>query len=339
MKSQKLLILTITVSLLLLFAAFLALFGSVVKGQVVDAESGKPIPGAVVTIGNTSVFADEDGNFSRWIPPFTAGAVMANHPCYDSFVKYLQGFDLSKKVTISLNPSTYESMLSLCREQLNKSTNYTAKTTVISYEYFEDNTPPIAHQNETVYVVTPEARLFGQLYSNTKEGVLSGSTTTIVVDSDPTKPSKIVYKSDGTIPQIYFKKDSGEWITFKASQDLDFTVPITEKDTRALLDPLLSYGKTSEFKLLTDLGTTPDGEQLVGCETSWGKESPLIGKTVTFLFLKSGIWYDIVFSDTGENPASKPATYHFSMPDYGDNVGIEIPEEAESKTLDEYIGE
>lgn len=320
--------------LLLLFLVFL-IFGSTVSGVVVSSDKGEPIPFAAVSVDGVSTLCNENGEFTRWVSPFSKRIITADHPCFDRFSSYLTGFDLSKPIEIKLNNSSFETMIAVCQEQLYAKTHYVLKNSTISYSHFEDS-DSIAKKIETAFVVTPEAQLFSQDSSNSFDGPLDSGHTTIVVGSDPENIGSMLYKNH--VPQVYYKGDTTDWITFKSSEDLDFEVAILgNSNPKRFLEPLYSYGNTTQYEqvLLTD-SKNPD-DLLVGVKTSWDPEGPLKGKSVLFLFSKTGEWYDIVFEDTGENPISEQGKYHFTCIDYGNHVDIEIPADAKKMTPRELV--
>lgn len=335
MIERKWIILTVvTLFALATFAYFL--LGDTISGIVVATENGEPVPFASITIGNVTTQCNSKGEFSRWLPPFT-GRIMANHPFFDRFVKRLEGYDMNESLVFQLNPSSYETIVTLCQEQLNYSSHFVAKSTAYSYEYPEDGNP-VAHKNETVFIITPEAQLYCQDASNTRDGNISLGPRTIVVGSDPKELGKIRISRKHQVPQVYYRGDRTDWITFSSSDDLDFEIAIRgTKDPKKLLEPLHSYGETTDFEIVPNPGKSFTGKELVGCKTFWGPKTALLGKSVTFLFTTDGWWYDIIFEDTGENPVSPPGKYHFSCLDEGSHIKIDIPQDAISMTPRELL--
>ncbi len=323
----------IIIILVVLSVLLFLLFGKSVSGMVLSANGDEPIPFASVTINGVTTLCDENGQFERWLPPLTQKLIIVNHPCFDRFTKYLDGFDLNKDIEVRLNNSTFESMLTLCQEQLHLKTHFITKASSITYSHPESDAP-VAHKLETLFIITPEAQLFCQDASNTKDGDLDVGHRTIVVGSDPGNLGKISYESG--IPQIYYRHDSNDWITFSSSEDLDFeVVMLGSKNPKNILEPLYSYGNTTTFELLKPLVSTNGNGKILGCRTSWDPKGPLMGKSISFYFLQTGEWYDIVFEDTGENPISKQGKYHFSCLETGSHINIAIPENAENTTLKE----
>jgi len=317
----------IVVAIFVLSGFIYYLLGSNITGVVISSDSGEPIPYASIIIGNTTTQCNSEGEFSRWLPPFT-GVITADHPFFDRFVKRLKGFNLNESMLVQINPSSYETIVALCQEQLNYISNFVAKTTTYSYEYPE-NYDPIAHKNETVYIITPEAQLYSQETSNTKDGDLTIGPRTIVVGSDPKELGKIRISQKNKVPQVYYKGEKTDWITFSSSEDVNFEIAIAgTKDPKDLLEILHSYGETTDFEILHDPGTSFTGKELVACKTFWGPKTALLGKSVSFYFTTNGCWYDIVFEDTGENPVSPPGKYHFSCLDQGEHINVELPIDA-----------
>ncbi len=320
--------------LLALFLVFLV-FGSSVSGVVVSSGKGEPVPFASVSIDGVSTLCNESGEFQRWVSPFSRKVITADHPCFDRFSSYLTGFDLSKPVEIKLNHSSFESMIAVCQEQLYSKTHYVLKNSTISYSHFDDS-DSVANKIETVFVVTPEAQLFSQDSSNTMDGPLDSGHNTIVIGADPENIGSMLYKDH--VPQVYYKGDTTDWITFKSSEDLDFEVAILgNANPKRFLEPLYSYGNTTEYEQVLVRNPKNPDELLIGVRTSWDPEGPLMGKSVMFLFTKTGVWYDIVFKDTGENPISEQGEYHFTCIDSGDHVDIKIPTDAKEMTPRELV--
>lgn len=321
--------------ILLLLLLVLLVFGTTVHGVVITADDGEPIPFAAISVDGVSTLCNEKGEFSRWISPFSRKVIAVNHPCFDRFTNYLTGYDLSKEIQIKLNDSSFESLITQCQEQLRAKTHYILKNSTITYAHLE-NDEGIANKVETAFVITPEAQLFCQDSSNSNDGALDSGHTTIIVGGDTENIGSMLYK--GAVPHVFYKGDTTDWITFKASEDMDFEVAILgSSNPLRFLEVLYSYGNTSySSQILTPDPRNPD-EYLVGLKTTWESDGPLMGKSVDFLFTKTGEWYDIIFEDTGENPISEQGKYHFTCVDYGDHIEVKIPDDAKKMTPRELV--
>jgi len=331
---QTLVIVLVVVLVLVLGSIYFLFGGKWIEGKVTDT-TGNPIPYASITIANVTQKCDKEGNFRVWISPDKPTGIMASHQCFKPFEKLLKDVDLSKPITIQLQNNGYDDMLVTCRSYLSGLTNFALKLERTVYEDLDkdnkDTTLYRSDRGESLYLTCNGANYYADQYSNNVDGIIS-KRETIVVGSDPAKPGKIVIPTTGVPPMVYYKDlKMKNWIYFRSIDEPLFEIPLPEPNAKLSMETLFSYGGTSRFEFIPDAGMAADGKSLTGCKVGWSPESGLRGKMVTFLFRESGPWYKIAFEDNGENPASTPALFSYTLLTDHDNFTIEIPKDATPK--------
>ncbi|NLI40172.1 MAG: carboxypeptidase regulatory-like domain-containing protein [Caldisericales bacterium] len=326
--------------LVLGFGTYTAFAGFWVEGLITDSGSGKPIEGSIVTIAGISTKTDSQGKFARWMAPFpyTPSYIFVENSLYQPFLKYLDGVDLSKPVEIKLDPETYEGHLVKARDTLSKLKGFVLKTTSAFYEKDKKTGKVTINKGEAIYGLAENTRYFVQIYSNNIKGELSRSET-IIENSDHSLLDTISATKSGKSPVIYYVDDQiKDWIKFNLIDDPLFQIPMPEVNPRKMLEPLMSFGNTKTIVPMMDAGKSADGEKLTGATLSWDPKSILAGKTIQIKYRPNGLWYEIIFVDTGENPASKPGKYTFTLLSYDQFTNIKKPANAREITPSELIG-
>ncbi len=315
------------VAFVALGGVYTAFAGHWVLGKVLDISTKRGIPFAFVRIGGVWTQTDGTGNFARWLSP-NAQLIVAEHPCYTPFSKFLQDVDLSAPIEITMRPVAYEDVLVQCRAFLQRQTSFVLKTESHLYEFDKDGKAIIENVGESLYVMTDWARLYLEQYSNSKNGVVSKQEA-IVTGADPKRFDKVAPKDTSNPPIIYYKDTQNkDWKFFSLLDRTEFVIPTPQPNPKSVLEPLFTYGQTTEFELIPDAGKTADGAPLVGCKMYWKKDSILVGKSIQYKFKRNGDWYEITFNDTGENPASKPGNYTFTLLDIDPNIRVDVPKDA-----------
>ncbi|HPM44541.1 MAG TPA: carboxypeptidase-like regulatory domain-containing protein [Caldisericia bacterium] len=322
------------------FGAYTAFAGFWIEGLITDSSSGKPVEGSIVTIAGVSTTTDNQGKFTRWLAPFpsTPNYIFVEHSLYQPFLKYFDGVDFSKPIEIKLDPETYEGHLVKARDVINRLNGFVLETTSTFYEKDKKTGKVTINKGEAIYGLTENTRYFVQIYSNNIKGELSKSET-IIEGSDHSLLDTISATKSGISPVVCYVDDQiKDWIKFKLIDDPVFQIPMPEVNPRKMLEPLMSFGNTKIMTPIADAGKSADGEKLIGATLSWDPKSILVGKTVQIKYRPNGLWYEIVFIDTGENPASKPGKYTFTLLSYDQFTSIKKPANAKEITPSELIG-
>lgn len=311
---------------------YTAIAGRKITGTVVDSVTKKPIPFSYVRIENVYTQTDSQGNFERWLPPspITPKLLVVLHPCYDPFTRNIENLNLDEPIKIELNNLDYTKMVNEFRVQMDKLQNFALETSTYNFSREKDDSIYM-FKRDTSYVVANNIRYFAQQGSNNKTGA-TPMMEAFFVDTDHGNLDKFLKPARDVFPNVYYKdfgKDS--FIEFQLSEMPQFKPPVFEVNPKKVVEPLVTYGNSSAFKLINDAGIAEDGAQLVGCEVSWDQNGPLRGKFVEFRFRVDGSIYQIIFRDNGANPSTVPGLYKFTIPYIHNNIDISLPEKAEKK--------
>lgn len=325
-------IILIVLLCLTLGGTYTAIAGRKIKGTVVDSVSKKPVPFSFVRIENVYTQTDSQGNFERWLPPtpVTPKTLVVLHPCFDPYTRNIADLNLDEPITVELNNLDYSTMTNEFRVQMDKFQDFALKATTFNFTRNKDNSIYM-FKRDTLYTVSGNVRYFAQQGSNNQSGA-TPMMEAYFVDTDHNNLDKFLKPARNVFPTVYYKDFGQEnFIEFKLSEVPQFKPPVFEVNPKKMVEPLVTYGNSSSFRLLEDAGISEDGAQLVGCEVSWDQNGPLRGKLAQFRFRLDGTVYQIIFRDNGSNPASVPGLYKFTIPYVNKPIGLKLPEKAEKK--------
>ena len=318
--------LLIVILVISLGGVYTAVAGRKIHGTVVDAVTKKPIPNCFVRIENAYTKTDSKGNFERWLPPtpMTPDRLIIVHPCFDPYVRNIQDLNIDEPIIAELNNLDYSKLLSEFRVQLNGFEDFAVITSTYNFQRNKDKSIYM-FKRDTVYAVSGNVRYYAQQGSNNQIGS-TPMMEAYFVDTDHSNLDKFLKPAKEIFPVVYYR-DFGKdnFIKFRLSEAPQFKPPVFEVNPRKIVEPLLTYGDSTVFKLLDDAGKAEDGSQLVGCEVSWDQTGPLRGKSTEFKFRMDGTCYELIFKDTGANPATVPGLYKFKIPYVYTPLKLELP--------------
>lgn len=325
-------IILIVLLCLTLGGAYTAIAGRKIKGTVIDSVSKKPVPFSFVRIENVYTQTDSQGNFERWLPPtpVTPKTLVVLHPCFDPYTRNIQDLNLEEPITVELNNLDYSKMINEFRVQMDKLQDFALKATTYNFTRNKDNSIYM-FKRDTLYTVSGNTRYFAQQGSNNQSGA-TPMMETYFVDTDHNNLDKFLKPARNVFPTVFYRDFGQEnFIEFKLSEVPQFKPPVFEVNPKKMVEPLVTYGNSSSFRLLEDAGISEDGVQLVGCEVSWDQNGPLRGKFAQFRFRLDGTVYQIIFRDNGSNPATVPGLYKFTIPYINQSISLKLPEKTEKK--------